>query len=982
MNKSKELEDIINKEKDIIPFLKSLTTEEKKQLTPTVKRLHKKVTEIYWEERGFGRSKSYSSKQSHSEKQRDLINKACFVCFNKKDIKRVVFNIGFLATNDDYVDNIIPWYVPKWYNAIVNEEGQWGVSYDKLMMLSKKGLVTPSETLIRNVLPNSIVERKIIDNKSKSFYQPEILLKHPETLKEHIWLLFEEESTINNFYNYLHLENYRGGNDVWITTFCDLARNRHINRKTLLEKTIETSTKGFNKRLSGWFYDLLIKLNPTEDEVLALQDDFFSGLNSPDSKVVNTILKFFKSVAQHDKFKFKAFIENSTILLSSETKSVVNSTLMILDKIARVHPKSRISICKKAAEALIQTDEKIQTRAAKLIAKYGNTKNNELIEEIALYSAQVFYSAKDILKEYLTDVKTEDDITDLESDTETESVLSENNRISSYESTDDLIYLVSQAIDNNDVHYIDLLLNYLPKLSLRLDETIVEKLEPFFKRAFDLSVNFDYESNTKIGFLEWEASFYINDFARIVFDRFPNALDNFKKYRKRKIEKLKEDRFFRTRYKQNLRNIEQQSIPDYAYQVHHLLFIKSKKLIKQGLDLDLLSTPTHYPCWIDPKTLIERIIAFERTNLQMDLADFQIAIGRLPLNFISQGLEGQIEQINELELRDVFLYTLGFKKLENCTIKNPHLWLQSVLSSKQRDEIDYFSKKVSNSLQMHTANYSWSCSQHQYSYKEYDYLKRKMVTKTMNRKELWFKEFKKSNKESESLIENLKNVFSKKEKNISSIYDHIHFKKQKYYTSIQPNDDVKFLYLTPNNPSAYLSHVIHNNLSWSTFYNESSKKNMSNILKGLHNVWYRSDYFEATYLFLATGLLCSEKVARELAAEIWIKSNSENTIDNLLLGQILGRLESQEYAPLKRFTDLLASNLLNISKSHNYSLLVAIDSMLSCMNKVPIRGLKKLIELFVELKLNFKDYQIQHETQNNINKWQEVKSLKSTLKKI
>ena len=209
------------------------------------------------------------------------------------------------------------------------------------------------------------------------------------------------------------------------------------------------------------------------------------------------------------------------------------------------------------AEALLNVDDKIQLRAAKIIEKYGDPKNQELVDEINLYSNTLFHSPNEILKEYL--ISSQDhDIEDPVYEVVEPKVISEENKIESYETFDDLIFFVSQAIDNNEVYHIDLLLSYLPKLSVLLNKTNVAKLEPIFIRCFDLSMSFDW--NSQIGNLEVEAAYYINDFAKILLKKYPSELENYKKYKTVKINKLKEFRDFNSQ----LKEIESQSIPDFV----------------------------------------------------------------------------------------------------------------------------------------------------------------------------------------------------------------------------------------------------------------------------------------------------------------------------------------------------------------------------------------------------------------------------------
>ena len=179
-----------------------------------------------------------------------------------------------------------------------------------------------------------------------------------------------------------------------------------------------------------------------------------------------------------------------------------------------------------------------------------------------------------------------------------------------------------------------------------------------------------------------------------------------------------------------------------------------------------------------------------------------------------------------------------------------------------------------------------------------------------------------------------------------------------------------------------LSQVIHYNLNESKFWDESSKKNMINLLKGLYTIWNRIDYTESTYLFLATGLLCSDKVSRELAAEIWIKANYEATLDNNQLGSFIGRLQAGEYAPLKRFTDLLTTSLFNISKKHNALLFQLLNAAIKEMDDTAIRGSKKLLEILLELKQSSKQPPFDTTTKGKLKKWQSVNSVKPVIKKL
>jgi hypothetical protein len=96
-------------------------------------------------------------------------------------------------------------------------------------------------------------------------------------------------------------------------------------------------------------------------------------------------------------------------------------------------------------------------------------------------------------------------------------------------------------------------------------------------------------------------------------------------------------------------------------------------------------------------------------------------------------------------------------------------------------------------------------------------------------------------------------------------------------------------------------------------------------------------------------LLSEDKTAATYAAEIWLRAVEEESINNALLGNQLGKMERIEFAPLKRFTDLAVRSLLNVSPLHNRALEEVCTAMLKELPEVPVKGLKKLLEIYQEL---------------------------------
>ncbi len=115
-----ELKEIVRKEQDVIPFLKklSLNAKEKKAFVAEIKQLRAVIFERkeVREKNEWGISTSF--KQTHTDAQEKIINLACFVLFNKTDARQT---FSHFLIDDDVIQHVLPWYIPKWYSDLVNE---------------------------------------------------------------------------------------------------------------------------------------------------------------------------------------------------------------------------------------------------------------------------------------------------------------------------------------------------------------------------------------------------------------------------------------------------------------------------------------------------------------------------------------------------------------------------------------------------------------------------------------------------------------------------------------------------------------------------------------------------------------------------------------------------------------------------------------------------------------------------------------------
>src|SRR5262249_47443365 len=144
------------------------------------------------------------------------------------------------------------------------------------------------------------------------------------------------------------------------------------------------------------------------------------------------------------------------------------------------------------------------------------------------------------------------------------------------------------------------------------------------------------------------------------------------------------------------------------------------------------------------------------------------------------------------------------------------------------------------------------------------------------------------------------------EETFFSVYDCFTIKGHSILT--EHNDIGRILYLIPNNPEPVLAQVISKALKYNTFWESGDQKIVVNALEAI--VPLEVKYKETGHLFIATCMLSSDKTIQSFAAELWIRNVVSKNVDSRQLGEIIGTQESIEFAPLKRFTDLLSGNLL------------------------------------------------------------------------
>ena len=840
-------------------FLKELNSDQKKSLTSTIKDLYKKYTQ-------FGDTGGGSwGHIKGTDKQRRMLETACFVCYNRADYQKT--ELGRWKLREDSLKDVIDWYVPVWFSDFVNklaEQEFFSLEYDWIMRLKRKGALEPSKQLIVQGLTGEIFEYR----EQVNYCKPEKLLKYEETLKEHIWYLFELASNIHHRDRYY--PNYQKDKKEhfgWKTTFKQYSTEGRIDRQRLLKESLLASNKNFDKLLSGWFIQLFDDLEPTAAELLLLQKDLFSTLNSPLSKVVNTSLQMIKIILGEKDFEVSEFLEIAPVLIASSTKATVNSSLIVLDKISRKNKQYNERIASLCCQAFMHPDDELQTKAAKLIntlIKDGKT----LQQDLETYHGSLMTGARTILQPLLVHVPVTTIVQNVSMfDQADEKQLT---AIPEIQNVDDLIFLASQVFDNNEPWHLECFVASLVKLHPTLKPEQLPLFEPAFQRALKTGRT-GLRSN--MGLLESLLVMFFADYGNHLIRNYPGGAPGIKELFKTFDRKDGQVNRTWTHLPRNSSYMEEWK-PDSnedTYKIHQYILLMALEKIKQGDDLPVLSKPSHAPGWILPETLIERLKVYQNSGKEPDYMDLQIAISRCWLRSEVNNHRGLLKNLSGEYNR-----LLNFLLTEDAEPEGPFVhktaWMAASLAKKIKRAYPAFAdfSYANKPIDYYTGNLTWEVKGIEYTESTYDYNVRGYVPTKKTRNDLRI--FRKFEEKRESGFKKFfSNWFSKPVKELPFLFDWQSLKPR--YLSMEYNDVKRLLLLAPNNPGPLLIDICHQCLGNPIKFGETDKKMLISTLQLLYEIW--DNYGEMAHLIVGASMIRADKTAANIAAEIWINGGNK-----------------------------------------------------------------------------------------------------------
>jgi len=709
----------------------------------------------------------------------------------------------------------------------------------------------------------------------------------------------------------------------WSVLFQRLLENGDIPLQKLLMHLLEHTPVPMD------CLETLNRLDIPSSAYMEYQKVLICTLDATERKRVNLSLKLIKKICENALFDDKYFIDYLPMLLHSSVKMIRNSTLSIVVKLLKKSSNHHSSIAVALGESLLHKDSQWQIKVIKLLQKYDFLKEEYI--RIADYEDALFMEAKALITEYTPDI----DVSETVIVTQAKAIELDNTHIIDMPQTfEERIFVLSRTFEKIYIDNFDRFMHLLLKIDSQVNTDNVDKLIPLIQTAYKKATVFNYN----LGLVTYICLDTMLRYAQYLTRVFPDS--------KMTIDSILKEKPYFSSLIEN---------PYFYKPFVYIAFLVQQKILDKEYS-PLLSFATHSYGYIDINILIERIAYYQKNAIAIDLIDFQIAVLRV---VISKDKIEDIKQKISGEISDVLLYLFSENTLDIIKVKTPELWITALLRSDKEDELDMFAEHFDKGLlfpyqmpiyQIGEIDYTF------YSTAEQRYLKDLSKVKTVNIIPTYFEH----------------------PSRVANIFTMIHHNR--ISQDLHKGDDEKFLLLSPHITDRMLLFFIRVHGYDRNYLRANSMRHAEQILPVLSELWHDAMH-EYNYVYLACSLVDKSSSVRFFGSELWYKATTEGTMNHQLLGEILGKLEYNEYAPLKRFTDLIISNMLNLSNLHNEGLHILLSAMITQMNDVPIKGIKKLLEIYLEV-LSFTGIGVPKRIRRKLQIWVEVKSLKGVAKKL
>lgn len=784
----------------------------------------------------------------------------------------------------DFLLELLAVHCPPWFDAAINFPNGtplYSLDYFQYMKLHERGYLKEIKPQAIAILVAGLTEvrQQVEWSEWQPSYSYEPLWQDERIMKEYIWYLFDYQTPAPETDKMIKewLKGGRMKEDMsFAAFFARCAQDGRMDRTRLIGAAINGYLKNFPDAQNAWLTDILQRLEPTNAELLPLQDVLLKVLSTPGIKTIMPQLKLLRQAAGQPEFHAEAFVSATSPLLFTLPQNAQTTIMAIYDVLAKARPTLRPALCAAAATLLATLKEAVQIRAARLIAKYGDKNDAALQAEINTYGPALPPDVREVLAPYITQPITPAALVPPFEPQEPQPVCTESNRVTGPQTKDDFIFLFSRLPNMDAAAHLWTAIDAANNWFTQLEKQDLERLESVFRQAFD-SVN--GQSNP----FENGLATFVLEYGRLLERRYRPALPSLKGVIAG-LKSLAGGRY--TLMQQPFTPLL--SLPMMVENTPtSAICVLLKGIIarlERGLTLPVLSTPTHRPCYVSPLTLIDRLTKYEQAGCRPSPLDLQLAINRCAMEQRKEAATYAMEALQG-EYRNLMLFLLDDDTDPAPPFNLQAAWVEAGLVKAPETEFAAFSgfkinlkpRKYLTGTYTLPANYEDKPAQ-------------KAIRLDCGRTYL-------SQPFGPKLWQEYLNM--------------------EYFFLVSNTYTEAMMSLFPNRPEQLLGQIMNEYMVMDSPAN-GHRRIICTALSQLME--FSCPLQGMSLLFVAACLVCADAPTRTIAAELWAQRTAQDAIDNAQTGAYLAELLRRHLYPLSRLNKLLGEVMLHRSTLHDAQL--------------------------------------------------------------
>jgi hypothetical protein len=726
---------------------------------------------------------------------------------------------------------------------------------------------------------------------------------------------------------------------TWQCILLDLSKTGHLDRTDLLTRSLLALRRDFRRPILTWFRELFLSLKPTLAERLARQADLLELLTHSQPLVVNFALEQLKNVWAEPGFNLAPLLLCADNLLTRlDLKKGLGTLLVGLGKLAKQQAQAAHvpAVARLLAGAISHPDHSVQERAAKHLAELLQAKKlpltaaiTEVATAIASSAELLSTSARTLLAPWLSaadaQVAPMPRATYLPVSSFVPDILPAT-AVAAVADWHELLFLTPQVLSQTDPLALERWLDGLLRLRSQLPADYSLQLQPYIKQLVPWLGSKSTLTDVLEHLAEWPPAW-----SRGLFEAL--LLSWYEGFASPRVSQVALGR-------QPIGEVGQaaySSASDPLCYVNQQRLAFAEVLLANQVQLPLLSTFTHQPYYVSPVVLVEKLLCYQQHGTDPNLADLTIALARTAAHapiaaaarqllpgLAHQGLRALLDWYFSpdpaADAPPIALLALPVAWPETLDAALPGLWT------------------VAARTKYPTARLPWLATLEQAAETALDAATPPPIPPAWT-----------------SPPESVARLHFMPPRVISGLpmYSAHPVMRPRHGHSAEGWDgyaSLRTVYaqlhaLVPQHPAPLYSHT----LRCATVANNLEAASRELITSALYTLLQPGPVWPlAATQVLASSLIHHHATCRSLGQEVLLRAVANGQLLPSALGQIMGQQLAIGYAPVPRLASSLAS-LSGIDALTDDALAQTLDALLPALPAAPLRGLRKLAELYADL---------------------------------